>query len=71
MHGEQIILEPRLERDPTKCYVCEDKAITTCTRCMLPICEEHGEVKHEPVTRVRLVLCEACADYYEGLIQPD
>lgn len=71
MHEEQIRLEQRPEQDPTKCYVCEEKAVTTCTRCALPICVAHREVKHEPVTKVRIVLCDECADYYEGLIQPD
>jgi hypothetical protein len=71
MHEEQIPIEQRPEQDPTKCYVCEEEAVATCTRCTLPICEEHREVKHEPVTRAKIVLCDECADYYEGLIQPD
>ncbi len=71
MHEEQIPIGQRPEQDPTKCYVCEEKAVATCTRCGLPICEEHREVKHEPVTKAKLVLCDECADYYEGLIQPD
>jgi hypothetical protein len=71
MHEEQIGLEQSPERDPTKCYACGETAIATCTRCMLSICEEHREVKHDPVTRAAIVLCDECADYYEGLIQPD
>jgi hypothetical protein len=71
MHEEQIPIELRPEQDPAKCYVCEEKAVATCTRCTLPICEEHREVKHEPVTKAKIVLCDECADYYEGLIQPD
>jgi hypothetical protein len=71
MHEKQIRIEQWPERDPTKCYVCEEKAVVTCTRCTLPICEEHREVKYEPVTKAKIVLCDECADYYEGLIQPD
>jgi hypothetical protein len=59
------------EQDPTKCYVCEEKAVAICARCTLPICEEHRTVKHDPVTKAKIVLCDECADYYEGIIQPD
>lgn len=68
---EKILDLQRPEKDPTKCYVCGEKAIATCIRCKLLICEEHRQVKHEPVTREKMVLCDECADYYEGLIQPD
>ena len=71
MQEEQIRLEQAPEQDPTRCYVCGEAAIATCTRCKLSICEEHREVKHEPVTRAGIVFCDECADYYEGLIQPD
>ncbi|HLG64579.1 MAG TPA: hypothetical protein VKY19_21755 [Ktedonosporobacter sp.] len=71
MHEEQIRPLPDAERDPTKCYVCEDKAVATCIRCTQPICEEHREVKHEPITWARMVFCDECADYYEGIVQPD
>jgi hypothetical protein len=45
MHEKQIRIEQQPERDPTKCYMCEEKAIVTCTRCTLPICEEHRELE--------------------------
>ncbi len=68
---EQIHNAQNPGKDPAKCYVCEGKAVATCVRCMLPICEEHREVKHEPVTKAKVVLCDECADYYEALVQPD
>ena len=71
MPEKQIPIKQPPERDPTKCYVCEEKATGTCSRCALPICEEHRVVKYEPVMRARILLCDECADYYEELIQPD
>lgn len=71
MQEELLGLEKPSEQDPMKCYVCGETAIATCTRCTLPICEEHREVKHDPVTEAGIVLCDECADYYEGLIEPD
>lgn len=71
MLEEQIEIRPATEGDPTKCYVCGEQMTATCARCKQPICEEHRQAAREPVVGVTLVLCDDCADYYEGLVKPD
>lgn len=71
MYTEKLPGELRPEQDPTKCYVCEAEAMARCTRCNMPICDEHQQETHSPVTKLTVVLCDDCADYYEGLLKPD
>ncbi|QBD77607.1 hypothetical protein EPA93_17050 [Ktedonosporobacter rubrisoli] len=77
MFDEQILVEPDAaiapdtDNDPTRCYVCGEKATAVCGRCKLAVCEEHQQKEREPVTKISMILCDECADYYDGLVRPD
>jgi hypothetical protein len=71
MLEEQIVIKPATEGDPTKCYVCGGEMIASCARCKQPICDEHRQESRDPIAKVTMVLCDECADYYEGLVKPD
>lgn len=71
MSEEKIFLGRQPEEELARCYLCEEKAIATCARCKMPVCDEHQQETREYVTKVKMILCDECADYYEGLIKPD
>ncbi len=71
MIEEQMPIVQKQDEDPTRCYVCGEQATATCARCKLAICDEHRQDTREYVTKVTMILCDECADYYEGIVKPD
>lgn len=71
MLEEEIEIKPATEGDPTKCYVCGQAMTANCTRCKQPVCEEHQQQVRDPISKVSMLLCDECADYYASTVQPD